>query len=88
MTGRELIIYILENNLEDEPVFENGKFIGFKTPEEVAVQMGTGSATVIALANMGRIKSEWVEGGIYIPAKGVDQHAPTIGDNINVRSHI
>ena len=88
MTGRDLIIYILENNLEDEPVFENGKFIGFMTPDEVAVQMNTGAATVIALANTGRIKSEWVEGGIYIPAKGADQHASTIGDSINVRSHI
>lgn len=88
MTGRELIIYILENNLEDEPVFEDGKFIGFKTPEEVAVQMGTGSATIIALANMGHIKSEWVEGGIYIPAKGVDQYAPTRRDSIDVGSCI
>ena len=88
MTGRDLIIYILENNLEDEPVFENGKFIGFITPDEMAVQMGTGEATVIALANMGRIESEWVEGGIYIPAKGADQHASTIGDSINVRSHV
>lgn len=88
MTGRELIIYILENELEDEPVFENGKFIGFITPEEAAEQMGTGSATVLALANMGRIDSEWVEGGVYIPAKGVEHNAPTGRNSIDVRPHL
>lgn len=34
MTGRDLILYILMNNLEDEPVFEEGKFIGFVTDVE------------------------------------------------------
>ena len=38
MTGRDLIIYILENGLEDEPVFKDGKFIGFITTGEAAVQ--------------------------------------------------
>ena len=30
MTGRDLIIYILTNNLENEFVFKDGKFIGSK----------------------------------------------------------
>ena len=34
MTGRELILYILSNGLENEPVFKDGKFIGFMTEEE------------------------------------------------------
>ena len=68
MTGRELIIYILENSLEDEPVFKNGKFIGFITPEEVAVKTDVGAATVYAWINQGRIDSEAVKEGIYIPA--------------------
>lgn len=84
MTGRDLIIYILENNLEDKPVFEDGKFIGFMTPEEAAELLDTGSATILALANLGKIDSEWVDGGVYIPAKGANKHAQTRGDCINV----
>lgn len=68
MTGRELIIYILQNGLEDEPVFKNGRFIGFVTPEEVAVQSGVGTATVCAWVHQGRLHSEAIREGIYIPA--------------------
>jgi len=67
MTGRELIIYILEQGLEDEPVFKNGKFIGFTTPEELAVKLGVGTATVCAWIHQGRLDSEAVKEGIYIP---------------------
>lgn len=55
MTGRELILYILSNNLEDEPVFKDGKFIGTMTITEAAVQSGIGAATVlthVALENI------------------------------------
>ena len=67
MTGRDLIIYILENHLEDEPVFKNGKFIGFTTPDEFAAATNVGVATVHAWINQGRIESEAVREGIYIP---------------------
>lgn len=46
MTGRDLIVYILENGLENEPVFKDGKIIGFKTETEVAKELGVGIATV------------------------------------------
>lgn len=68
MKGRDLIIYILQNGLEDEPVFKDGKFIGFVTPEEVAVDTGVGPATVCAWVHQGRLHSEAVREGIYIPA--------------------
>ena len=48
MTGRDLILYILQNGLEDRPVFEDGKFIGFKTAYEVAEELSVGIATVDA----------------------------------------
>lgn len=67
MTGRELIIYILENRLEDEPVFEDGKFIGFKTVEQTAIDMGVGTATVHALVNCNKIKGVYVNPALYIP---------------------
>lgn len=68
MTGRELILYILENGLENEPVIKDGKFIGFKTVSEVAASMDVGVATVNALISMGRLKGVTVRPGTYIPA--------------------
>lgn len=68
MTGRDLILYILSNNLEDEPVFKNGRFMGFLTAGEVATKMGVGVATVCAWTHQGRLDSVYVNEGIYIPA--------------------
>jgi hypothetical protein len=48
MTGKELILYILQNDLENEVVIDNGIFIGFMTEEEAAVKFGVGVATVRA----------------------------------------
>jgi hypothetical protein len=61
-------MYILANGLEDEPVFKNGKFIGFVTPTEVAVKSNVGNATVHAWIHQGRLESVSVKEGIYIPA--------------------
>lgn len=68
MTGRDLIIYILTNGLEDEPVFKNGKFIGFLTVDDAAVKMEVGTATVNALMLQKRIDSINVNKAVYIPA--------------------
>lgn len=45
MTGKELIRYIIDNDLEQEQVFQNGKFIGFITREEAAQKFHVGVAT-------------------------------------------
>ena len=42
MTGRDLICYILENNLENRSIVQNGKFCGFLTAEEAAVKFNVG----------------------------------------------
>ena len=42
MTGRELIMYILQNGLEDKQIFENNKLIAHLTVEEFAVKYGVG----------------------------------------------
>lgn len=68
MTGRDLIIYILTNGLEDEPVFKDGRFIGFKTTTEVAVALGVGPATVEAMIEKGMIQGVKIENTIYVPA--------------------
>ena len=70
MTGRDLIIYILKNGLEDKPVFENGQFIGFVTTEEAAVKKQVGQATIQAWVDLGFMEGVTVKPGIYIP---VDQ---------------
>lgn len=46
MTGRDLIIYIMQNGLEDKPVFENGSLLGFMTDRQFAEKMSVGVATV------------------------------------------
>ena len=68
MTGRDLILYILANNLEDKPVFENGKFIGFVTVGDVAAKTNVGLATVHTWIHQGRLDSVAVLEGVYIPA--------------------
>lgn len=70
MTGRDLIIYILKNGLEDKPVFENGKFIGLVTLEETALKKQVGPATIQAWVDLGFMEGVTVKPGIYIP---VDQ---------------
>lgn len=71
MTGRQLILYILENNLEDELVFKDGKFIGFMSLEEAAVRFNVGVATVKAWVDLGVIKGYTVNEGTYIlPIEG------------------
>ena len=68
MTGRDLIIYIMKNGLEDKPVFEDGKFIGFLTAEEAAVKKQVGSATIQAWVDLGFMEGVTVNPGMYIPA--------------------
>ena len=46
MTGKDLIIYILMNNLEDEPIFNNGKFVGFMNVNEAALEFNVGIETI------------------------------------------
>ena len=48
MTGKELILYILQNNLEDTIIIKDGFFTGFMSEEEVAVKFGVGIGTVRA----------------------------------------
>ena len=55
MTGRELILYILENGLENEPVFENDSFIGFMTVADAAKRLNVGRATIYALISEGKL---------------------------------
>ena len=78
MTGRELILYILSNGLEDEPVFKDNKFIGFMTLGEAAIKMDVGVSTICTWFAQGRLDGVCVDGAVYIAADSV---RPSINDN-------
>lgn len=55
MTGRDLIIYILSNHLEDEEIFKDGTFVGFVTLGKAAELLGVGLETVRVSIALGLI---------------------------------
>lgn len=67
MTGRELIIHILLNGLEDEPVFKNGKLIGFITIGEAAAKKNIGVATIATWISMGLVDCALIGDTLYVP---------------------
>lgn len=68
MTGRELILYILENGLENEEVFNDGDFIGFMSIKEFAKRCGVGIETVRVWIYTGMIDAVQFNDKFYIPA--------------------
>ena len=67
MTGRDLMVYILENHLEDSEVVKNGIPIGLMSTSEFAVKMNVGEGTVKAWLIEDHVKHYDLKGGIYIP---------------------
>ena len=52
MTGKELIIYILQNDLETVELIKNGK-LSFMDENQAAVKFGVGVASIKAMVKMG-----------------------------------
>lgn len=67
MTGKELIVYILQNNLENEPVFKDGRFLGFLSVKEFAIKMDVGEETVRLWFDLGYIDGFIIYDELYIP---------------------
>ena len=67
MTGRDLIVYILQNHLEDEPVVKDGNFIGFVSMEDAAVKKNVGPATIEVLMELGHIECHTLKDTHQIP---------------------
>lgn len=67
MTGRDLIIYILSNGLEDEPVFKDGKVLGFMTEVEAALKFNVGIATIGVWCDCNMIDHVLIGKELYIP---------------------
>lgn len=68
MTGRDFIIYLLENGLEDKPIYSDGRLLGFVTLMEAAAKFGVGAETVRAWCDLGVLPYIYIEGRYFIPA--------------------
>ena len=68
MTGRELIIYILQNHLEDEPIFKDGQLLGFMTEIEAAIKFDVGVSTINVWYQLKQIPGFVIGDQLYIPA--------------------
>lgn len=68
MTGRDLIIYILSNGLENEPVFKDDRLLGFMTAIEAAIKFNVGVATIEMWLALGHLDGMKIGNNIYIPA--------------------
>lgn len=67
MTGRELILYILANGLEDEPVVKDGRLLGYMPLLDAALQFNVGTATVISWVNSGLLEGIDINGILQVP---------------------
>lgn len=65
MTGKELILYILQNNLENEVVVKDGVFIWLMTEEEAAVKFGVGLAQIRAWYVCGMLNGTKIGDHLY-----------------------
>ena len=66
MTGRDLIIYILQNNLEDVPIALDGKFLNLLSETEAAAKFGVGKATVRVWFKRGMLRGVQLGDEVYI----------------------
>lgn len=67
MTGRDLIIYILQNDLEDEDVVKDGHIIGFMNEYETAAKMDVGVETVRVWYQYGILNGFKIGDSVFFP---------------------
>ena len=68
MTGRDMIMYILQNGLENEPMYKDGKLLGFMTTFETAQRLHVGESTVRAWMSMGHLPYIGIGSCYFIPS--------------------
>lgn len=74
MTGRDLIVYILQNNMENDLVFDNGRFLGFMTLEEFSKKQNVGPETVRLWIDLKYLDAIIIYDEIYIPHNAEVKH--------------
>ena len=82
MTGKELIIYILKNDLLDVEVFSDGFFTGMMNAEEAAIKFKVGIATIHTWYQLGMLSGISIEDNIYFPKDAKDPRDKTIRELI------
>lgn len=65
MTGKELILYILENDLENEDVIKDGVFIWLMDEKEAAVKFDVGVAAIRAWYACGQLDGTKIGDHLY-----------------------
>ena len=73
VTCKELILYILANDLEDELVFNNGTFVGFMTVDEVALKLNIGVAAVCALIEREVLDHICIDTTVFVPTNLIEE---------------
>ena len=68
MPDRDMIMYILEHNLEDEELFKDGKIPGLMTYEEAAKKFDVGIHTIATWVKFKYLPYIRVGSTCYIPA--------------------
>lgn len=76
MTGKELIMFILQNDLLETEFFTNGKIPGLMTVEEAAVKFDTGPTTVEIWFAMGDVRGIVIGKKLYIYENSKDPRKP------------
>ena len=79
MLGRELIVFILENGLENVDIFDAKFFKAFPTVGDVAVEFNVGTATVEAWIQTERLNAIEFDGVVYISPVSVRKLAEEYG---------
>ena len=67
LTAKEWMVYILQNELEDEPLFKDGKPLGFLTISEAAAKFDVGGATIHLWMKDYGLPFVTIGGQIFIP---------------------
>lgn len=65
MTGKDLIFYILENDLENEVVIKDGVFIWLMTELEAAAKFNVGVATIRTWYELGLLEGIQIGDSIF-----------------------
>lgn len=79
MTGRDLILFILENNLENEEVIKDGVFMWLMSEDEAAIKFNVGVSTIRVYNTLGMLDGIEIKGKLYFlrnakdPAKKDDK---------------
>ena len=72
MTGRELIIYIMQNNLEDKEIFKDGSLVGFMSVGQACARFKVGVETVRLWYFSGLLKGIKLGDSLYFPIDATD----------------